>query len=109
MLDFEETELNQPQNASKPADEEETHGKFKWSTSLKKTLSNEEIVAQAILFQLGGFETTSTTTCFTIYHLAMYPQYQQRLFEEVDKALEQNVSLAENVNQSKKYRFLSKN
>ena len=49
-------------------------------------LSNDEIMAQSIVFLLAGFETTATTLSSTAYFLTTYPDVQDKLIEEIDKA-----------------------
>lgn len=55
---------------------------------LKKTLSNGEILSQSILFLTVGAETTANTLSFLAHSLAMHPEYQEKLIEEVDSVLE---------------------
>lgn len=43
----------------------------------------DEAAAQAFIFFLAGFETTSTTTSFALFEMARCPQIQQRAREEV--------------------------
>lgn len=50
----------------------------------------DDILAQAVVFFNAGFETSSTTMCFAIYELAMNPDVQKRLREEINSVLEQN-------------------
>ncbi|KAF2878651.1 hypothetical protein ILUMI_27519 [Ignelater luminosus] len=51
-------------------------------------LTDDEITAQALLFFLAGFETTATLSCFMSYELAVNPDIQKRLQNEIDEALE---------------------
>ncbi|KAL9967756.1 hypothetical protein ACROYT_G026048 [Oculina patagonica] len=53
-------------------------------------LSDEEIVAQAVIFLLAGYETTSNTLAFTLYHLAVNPDVQDKLRTEIKEAMESN-------------------
>ncbi|PSN49039.1 Cytochrome P450 9e2 [Blattella germanica] len=53
-------------------------------------LDDEDIVAQAVLFFLAGFDTASTLLCFICYMLATHPEVHQKLQDEVDKTLEEN-------------------
>ena len=46
-------------------------------------LSDEEIVANAWVFLLGGFETTANTLTYCCYLLAKHPDIQQRVYEEI--------------------------
>lgn len=48
-----------------------------------KLLSDEEIIANAWVFMLGGFETTASSLTYTAYLLATHPQEQERLYKEV--------------------------
>ncbi|GBN23206.1 Cytochrome P450 3A12 [Araneus ventricosus] len=49
-------------------------------------LSDEEIVANAYLFIIDGYESTSTALVFTFYLLAKHPEIQEKLYEEIKKA-----------------------
>ncbi|XP_055350212.1 cytochrome P450 3A24-like [Paramacrobiotus metropolitanus] len=50
-------------------------------------LSLEELVAQAIIFFLAGYETTATTLTFMTYCLATNPDIQERLQKEIRTVL----------------------
>lgn len=52
--------------------------------SQKKTMSEDEVIGQAFVFLLAGYETSSNTLAFTCYLLALHPECQQRVQEEVD-------------------------
>lgn len=45
--------------------------------------SDDDLVAQAILFFLGGFDTVSTTMTFLLNELALHPEIQDRLAKEI--------------------------
>nr|CAD7395186.1 unnamed protein product [Timema cristinae] len=51
-------------------------------------LSDEDIAAQAFLFFLAGFDTTSTLLCFITYLLALHGGIQDRLQAEIEQVLE---------------------
>ena len=61
------------------------------TTMLKKTLTPSEILSNAILFLLAGYETTATTLGWISYNLALNHQVQDKLIEEVDSVLEKHV------------------
>ncbi|XP_034242352.1 cytochrome P450 6k1-like [Thrips palmi] len=50
----------------------------------KQKLTMKQITAQVFVFFVAGYETTSTTTSFTLYELAKHPDIQKKLIEEVD-------------------------
>jgi len=50
-------------------------------------LSENEILAQAIIFFLAGYETTASTLSFCTYELALNPDIQQKLYEEIMSSL----------------------
>ncbi|XP_062538793.1 probable cytochrome P450 6d5 [Armigeres subalbatus] len=49
-----------------------------------KKLSFEEAAAQAHVFFLAGFETSSSTMSFCLYELAKNPEIQRKVQEEID-------------------------
>ncbi|KAM4011979.1 cytochrome P450 3A19-like, partial [Anomaloglossus baeobatrachus] len=49
-------------------------------------------MAQALVFILAGFETTSLTLTFVFYNLATHPDVQKKLQEEVDSHLPDKAS-----------------
>ena len=50
----------------------------------KIKLTTEEMTAQAFVFFFGGFDTTSTIMSFAAYEIAVNPEVQIRLQEEID-------------------------
>ncbi|XP_066602048.1 uncharacterized protein [Prorops nasuta] len=54
-----------------------------------KQLTLEDMTAQAMIFFFGGFDTTSTLMCFASYEIAVNPEVQEKLLEEIDKVLEE--------------------
>ncbi|XP_014477701.1 PREDICTED: cytochrome P450 9e2-like [Dinoponera quadriceps] len=53
-----------------------------------KELSIDDMSAQAFIFFLGGFETSSTAMSFIAHELAANPDVQAKLRQEIDEALE---------------------
>ncbi|XP_076027757.1 thromboxane-A synthase [Genypterus blacodes] len=51
----------------------------------RKTMTEDEIVGQAFVFLLAGYETSSNTLGFTCYLLALHPECQRKVQEEVDE------------------------
>ncbi|KAF2359251.1 Cytochrome P450 [Trinorchestia longiramus] len=53
------------------------------SVPKKKMLSDNEIIANAWVFLLGGFETTANAITFTSFLLSKHKHYQDQLYEEI--------------------------
>ncbi|KAL9967762.1 hypothetical protein ACROYT_G026054 [Oculina patagonica] len=56
-------------------------------------LSDDEIVAQTVIFLLAGFETSSNTLGFTLYFLALNPHVQDKLRTEIKEAMESSADI----------------
>ena len=59
----------------------------------KRTLSDDEITAQAFLYVLAGYETTSTALSYTTFLLATHQDVQEKLYTEIQKHCQDLVSL----------------
>jgi hypothetical protein len=57
---------------------------------VNKRLTEDEIVAQGWVFMIAGYETTATTLSFCSYELALNPECQEKLFEEINSAIDSN-------------------
>ncbi|CAN7939894.1 unnamed protein product, partial [Ixodes hexagonus] len=62
----------------------------KVSTRKRRYLTNAEIEANAFVFLVAGFETTSTALTFTSYLLAKFQDVQDRLRSEITAVLEKD-------------------
>jgi len=56
-------------------------------SSDKKGLTENEILAQAILFLLAGYETTASTLAFVTHCLALNPDCQEKLYTEIESVI----------------------
>ena len=54
-------------------------------------MSHDEVLGNAMLFFLAGYDTTATTLTYLMYSLALNPDCQQKAAEEVDRVLGQQV------------------
>ncbi|CAN7981305.1 unnamed protein product [Ixodes pacificus] len=66
---------------------------IKTDTSLTKgveALTEDEALAQCVLFFLAGQDTTSSVIAYTLYLLALHPEIQANLRKEVDVCFQQH-------------------
>uniref|UniRef100_A0A914XLL0 Uncharacterized protein n=1 Tax=Plectus sambesii TaxID=2011161 RepID=A0A914XLL0_9BILA len=52
-------------------------------------LTELEIMSQLLIFLLAGYETTATTLHFALYMLAMHPEVQDKLVDEIHEVIGQ--------------------
>ncbi|EZA57486.1 hypothetical protein DMN91_012503 [Ooceraea biroi] len=55
----------------------------------ERNLTLEDMVSQAFGFFFGGFDSTSTLMCFAAHEIAINPDIQETLQDEIDKVLEE--------------------
>lgn len=48
-------------------------------------LTDNEILAQAMIFIFAGYETSSSSLGFMAYNLAIHPEIQKALQKEIDQ------------------------
>ncbi|XP_063917119.1 cytochrome P450 9e2-like [Zophobas morio] len=53
----------------------------------KMEITNEDITSQALIFFFGGFDSVSSLLCFMSYELAIHPDVQNKLRQEIDETL----------------------
>lgn len=56
----------------------------KSNTKFEKAMLNDEIVKSCLLFLLAGFDTTSNTLSLISHNLALYPEVQDKMFDEIE-------------------------
>lgn len=66
-----------------------------WNVSVSKdqsvkSLTMNEMAAQAFIFYLAGFETSSSTMSFCLYEIAKNPEIQNKLHNEIDRVFNEN-------------------
>ncbi len=54
-------------------------------------MTRVEAIAQSFLFFLAGFDTIANTLSFLAYNLAMNPEVQDKLMEEIDSVFDGKV------------------
>lgn len=74
----------QPQVAEEATNGPGRSGDAPRRTQQKRMMTEDEIVGQAFLFLLAGYETSSNTLAFACYLLAINPDCQEKLQREVD-------------------------
>ena len=50
-------------------------------------LSNNEILGQAAVFLVAGYETTSVLMSFFFYIMATHPQIQEKVYDEIQQVI----------------------
>ncbi|CAD7079470.1 unnamed protein product [Hermetia illucens] len=81
--DFMDLLIQLKNNASIDGDEDEST-----DSKIIGKLTFEELAAQAFVFFLGGFETSSSTLTFTLYELAVNQDIQNKCRSEINLVLE---------------------
>lgn len=75
-------------NAHKPdATDDDEEQKLTVEDFKKRGLTDQEILINSVFFMLGGYETTNTLLSWLLYELAVNPNIQDRLVEEIDRVV----------------------
>lgn len=77
-------------NAHKDADTEastEENGLSDMSKYKNRGMTESEILSNSMIFFGAGFDTTANTLAFAVYRLALHPDIQDKLHEEIDTEL----------------------
>ena len=53
------------------------------SMHLSAELTTDEIIAQSVMFFLAGYDTTATSITLLLYELAVNPDIQEQLHDEI--------------------------
>ena len=53
-------------------------------------LTDDEVIAEMILFILAGYDTSSNILTLSCYHFALYPEIQEKAFEEISRVCRSN-------------------
>jgi len=59
-----------------------------------KVLNSEAVVAHAMLFLLAGYETTASTISFVLYFMALNPECQNKLVQEINETIQKHGKLS---------------
>ena len=57
-------------------------------------LTQDEVVGNLLLFLLAGYETTSGSLSFILYNLAIHPDVQEQLAQEIEDEIGDQVGLS---------------
>ncbi|KAF8437970.1 cytochrome P450 [Boletus edulis BED1] len=68
-----------------------------------KKLSEGELLSNVFLFFLAGHETTAHSLCFALVLLALYPDYQEKIYKEVIRIWPSDIPVAQLTTNHKEY------
>jgi len=57
-------------------------------------ISRTELLGNSILMLLAGYDTTSNAMQFLVYNLAVYPECQETLREQIKDAVQKHVRVS---------------
>ncbi|KAF8372128.1 cyp-13B1, partial [Pristionchus pacificus] len=62
----------------------QNRGEFKTVESITKAITVDEVISQAFVFLLAGYDTTSNALAYTAWMLSRHPEVMRRCQEEID-------------------------
>ncbi|CAG2173519.1 unnamed protein product [Oppiella nova] len=83
-----ENDINESHHVNEGEEELAIKQKTLNINTIHKKLTEDEILAQALVFLLVGYETTASTLSFCTYELALNPSVQDILYEEISSAID---------------------
>ncbi|CAF1592583.1 unnamed protein product [Adineta steineri] len=98
MIDHEEEVNHEENQTNQQTDKKEQQQQQQWGT-LKKTLNDKEILSQAVVFLLAGYETTSILMSCFFYIMATEPVIQEKVYEEIRQEIGDDEVTHEKLNQ----------
>ena len=89
--DFIQSMIDREEEEKTETNEQEEEKTATWTGKLKNTLTKKEILAQALVFLVAGYETTASTLEYIAYNLATHQDVQDILIDEIDQVLDKHV------------------
>ncbi|XP_013775401.1 cytochrome P450 3A29-like isoform X2 [Limulus polyphemus] len=81
----EDDEQSQETNSMDSAHGHEDEGKAPaWKPTMRNAWTHEDVVANSFLFFLVGYDTTASALSYAAYSLALNPDCQEKLIQEID-------------------------
>ncbi|KAI2810603.1 hypothetical protein BLOT_001766 [Blomia tropicalis] len=90
---FEQQDLLEAHHVNSTVEEMKAEERELGSIIGTKSLSEEEVIAQSLIFLLAGYETTASAMSYCLFELAVQSDVQSRLYKEVQDAKERDPKL----------------
>ena len=78
------------ENETDEIDQIESDMKLQHERKHASRITEDEIIATAMVFLVAGYDTTGMTLSYLAYEMSINPELQERLHQEVDQAFEDN-------------------
>ena len=78
------------ENETDEIDQIESDMKLQHERKHASRITEDEIIATAMVFLVAGYDTTGMTLAYLAYEMSINPELQERLHQEVDQAFEDN-------------------